>query len=237
VVSGLATVSGSTVTITGVGSVSIEASQAGNTSYNAATPVVRSFSVGKASQTINFPYLANKTFGSAPFALGATASSGLGVRYRVVAGPATVSGNILTLTGTGTVTVEGSQPGNTNYNAAYNVQRSFSVTSSTATTTTTTATTTGGLGELAPTTSTMSVFPNPVTTEASVSITVAQTTTGSVEIFNMQGVLMQRMPARTYERGVPTIVKINASNLNNGIYIVRLATAAGLVTQRFEVMR
>jgi parallel beta-helix repeat protein len=129
VVSGPITISGSTVTVTGVGSAIIEASQAGNSIYNAATPVQRSFTIGKAGQSITFPAIPNKTYGDAPFALNATASSGLPVSYRVVSGPAIVSGNIVTLTGSGTVTIEASQAGNAFYSAAYSPQRSFTVAS------------------------------------------------------------------------------------------------------------
>jgi hypothetical protein len=128
VVSGPITISGNVVTITGVGSATIEASQAGNASFNAAAPVQRSFTIGKASQTITFPTIANRTVGAGPFTLNATASSGLPVSYRVVSGPATVSGNTVTVTGTGTVTIEASQPGNEFYSAAFSPQRSFTVT-------------------------------------------------------------------------------------------------------------
>ncbi len=127
VISGPATISGATVTITGAGTVVIEATQAGNANYNAATAVQRSFVAGKAAQTIYFAAIANRALGDAPFALNATASSGLAVGYRVVSGPATISGNVVTITGVGTVTVEVSQSGNNNYNAATPVTQSFSV--------------------------------------------------------------------------------------------------------------
>jgi parallel beta-helix repeat protein len=234
VVSGPATVSGNTVTVTGVGSVSIQASQAGNSTFAAATPVVRSFSVGKASQAITFASLPNRTFGDASFSLTATASSGLRVAYRVVSGPATVSGATVTLTGAGTVTIEAMQAGNINYNAAYDVQRTFTVSTSSALTSTTSTNRTEMLPEV---TSGITVYPNPVTTEASVSITAATTVVGVVEIFNMQGVLKQRLASRTFEKGVPVIIRISASGYTSGIYIVRMTSAAGVITQRFEVMR
>ena len=52
VVGGPATVSGSTVTLTGVGTVTIQATQAGNTTYAAATPVSRSFIVSAPVPTL-----------------------------------------------------------------------------------------------------------------------------------------------------------------------------------------
>ncbi|WP_121357816.1 carbohydrate-binding protein, partial [Flavisolibacter nicotianae] len=79
-------------------------------------------------QTITFPAISNKLTTDLPFTLSATASSGLPVSYRVVSGPATVSGNTVTLAGTaGTVIIEASQAGNTTYNAATAVTQSFTV--------------------------------------------------------------------------------------------------------------
>jgi hypothetical protein len=127
-------ISGNVVKILGVGSVTVTASQAGNTTYNAATPVSRSFvikSQGKQDQTITFAPIADKTEGDAPFNLIATASSGLPVSFSlssVPAGIAKLEGNTITLLGgTGTVTVTASQAGNATYNAAANVVRSFAI--------------------------------------------------------------------------------------------------------------
>ena len=78
-------------------------------------------------QTISFGVLAAKTYGDAPFAVSATASSGLVVTFLIISGPATILGNTITLTGAGTVTVRASQAGNSNYAAASSVDRSFSV--------------------------------------------------------------------------------------------------------------
>jgi len=83
--------------------------------------------IGKASQTISFGALANKTFGDAPFAIGASASSGLAVNFNIVSGPATVSGSLITITGAGAVVVRASQAGDGNYNAAANVDQAFAV--------------------------------------------------------------------------------------------------------------
>ncbi len=60
--------------------------------------------------------------------LNATASSGLSVTYSVVSGPATLSGgdnSTVTVTGTGTVTLQASQAGDFTYAAATSVNRSF----------------------------------------------------------------------------------------------------------------
>jgi uncharacterized protein (TIGR03437 family) len=52
----------------------------------------------------------------------------LPVTVTVISGPATISGNVLTLTGTGIVTLQASQPGNANYLPAPSVQQQFQVT-------------------------------------------------------------------------------------------------------------
>ena len=67
------------------------------------------------SQTVRFGPLANQTYGVVPITLTATASSNLPVSYTVISGPATVSGDILTVTGAGLVDVEADQGGNATY--------------------------------------------------------------------------------------------------------------------------
>src|SRR5207249_3666265 len=104
--------------ITGAGAVTVRAFQPGDTNWNAATPADQSFTVAKASQSITFGPLPNKTYSDAPSTLNATASSGLAVSFSIVSGPATVSANTLTITGAGAVTVRASQSGDTNWNAA-----------------------------------------------------------------------------------------------------------------------
>src|SRR5207237_53142 len=87
------------------------------------------FSITKASQTITFGTLGNKTYGDAPFALTATSSSNLAVSYAVGATDnCTVSGSTVTITGAGACTVTAAQPGNANYNPATSVPQTFSIT-------------------------------------------------------------------------------------------------------------
>lgn len=65
-------------------------------------------------QTITFPQIPQKLTTSPPFALNATASSGLPVSYTILSGPATLSNDsVVTLTGVGgVVTVQANQYGN-----------------------------------------------------------------------------------------------------------------------------
>jgi hypothetical protein len=111
----------------GIGKGTVRYNQAGDNNYNPATEVVEEVEAQKASQTISFEALANKTFGDAPFTISATASSNLAIIYSIVSGPATTSGNTITMTGAGTVVVKASQAGDDNYSAAADQTQSFDV--------------------------------------------------------------------------------------------------------------
>jgi hypothetical protein len=80
-------------------------------------------------QTINFPAIASRAYGSPAFTV--SASSSLGSSYPVTiavqSGPATISGNTVTLTGVGTVVLKASQAGDAQYSPATATQ-SFQVT-------------------------------------------------------------------------------------------------------------
>ena len=113
-VSGPAAVSGSTVTLTGIGTVILQASQAATGNYSATT-VTTSFTVSPATPTLSFTPIANQTYGAAPFMVSATSNSQGAITYAVVSGPATISGNTVAITGAGPVTLRASQVANGNY--------------------------------------------------------------------------------------------------------------------------
>ena len=127
--SSICTTSGGQLTVAGAGVCQVTASQAGNANYEAAVAQTQSFTIAKANQTITFDALDNATYGVAPFALAATASSGLDVAFAsttplvcaVVAGPK------LAVDAAGDCSVSASQGGNDNYNPATAVVRSFTV--------------------------------------------------------------------------------------------------------------
>ncbi|HEV8612577.1 MAG TPA: PxKF domain-containing protein, partial [Gemmatimonadales bacterium] len=119
-------VSGSVVSFIGVGSCTIAANQAGSTNYAAATEATQSFSVAKAPQTIAFSAISDRSFGNPPFAISASASSGLLVSF-TASGNCTVSGNAVSLTGAGSCTIAGDQSGNIYFNPASSVVQSFSI--------------------------------------------------------------------------------------------------------------
>jgi hypothetical protein len=81
----------------------------------------------KADQTITFGAILDQLTTNT-VTLSATASSGSPVTFAVTSGPASISnGTNLTFTGAGSVTITASQAGNSNWNAAPDVSRSFNV--------------------------------------------------------------------------------------------------------------
>ena len=135
---GTGPISGTTATFTtsslAVGTHSITAGWAGNADYSAVTSSAISQVVNSGSQTIGFAPLASPvTYGVAPIALSATATSGLPVSFSVLSGPGTVSGSTLTVTGAGTVVVAANQAGNAEYSAAPQVTQTVVVNKATPT--------------------------------------------------------------------------------------------------------
>lgn len=124
VTEGPATVLGDVLHFTGIGSVTVQATQAGDEDYDSAAPVERTFEVIKGRQIIAFPLPASgQTLDVVP--LNAYSSSALPVSYEWVSGPGVILDDELTFTGAGTVTLRVSQAGNEFYDAAADVQRSI----------------------------------------------------------------------------------------------------------------
>lgn len=86
----VATISGSTVTMVGSGTTVITASQAGNSSWAAATPVVQNLTVNKKTLTVSGAVASNKVYD------GTTAATISGTLVGII------NSDVVTLTGTGT---------------------------------------------------------------------------------------------------------------------------------------
>ena len=79
-------------------------------------------------QAISFPQIPPHLTTDAPFKIEATATSGLPVHFQVLSGPATVSGDTVTLTGQpGEVTIKATQPGDITWDPADPVINTFMV--------------------------------------------------------------------------------------------------------------
>ena len=117
VASGPATLAGNTVTITGAGNVVLSATQVANGNYGSAHTTV-SVPVAPETPSLSFVTAANQTYGTPAFPVSATSASNGAVTYSVTSGPATISGNTVTLTGLGTVVLSATQAANGNYGTA-----------------------------------------------------------------------------------------------------------------------
>jgi len=79
------------------------------------------------AQTITFGPLEDKTYGNDPFVLNGVANSGLAVVYEALTPNISITGNVVTITGTGTATIKATQPGDSFYNPATPVEASFTI--------------------------------------------------------------------------------------------------------------
>jgi hypothetical protein len=215
--SGNATLAGNKLTILGAGDIVITASQAGNDDFDPATLPV-TITVPKQAQTITFPPMIDRPLGSAPFFLAASTSSGLPVRYEVVQGGVTLSGNQLTLTGTGTVKILASHPGNDDYLPAADVEQEFDVFE-------------GNASALLPQTIVFNLLPPRAANEQAFSIDATATSGLSVTLEVTAGgniaSISENMVTLSGQVGTVTIT---ATQAGNGNYL-----AAKPVTQTFKV--
>jgi hypothetical protein len=141
----------------------------------------------------------------------------------------------VTLNGTGTVTVEASQPGNVNYSAAYPLQRSFTVAPSVS----------GSItrkegGDLLPeqgfiAKAMLTVFPNPVHGRATIRVQVPATSRGWAGIYDGSGKQVKSLGQRLYEKGA-TMIEVDVQDLRRGLYFIRLNLGNESISQPFEVM-
>ncbi|HEV2915784.1 MAG TPA: Ig-like domain repeat protein [Pyrinomonadaceae bacterium] len=155
--SGNCTVSGTSVHLTGAGPCTIKASQAGNSNFNAAADVSRTFIINKADQHITFGAIANRTFGNADFTVSATTDvAGLSVTFSA-SGQCSVSGaGLVHIKGAGSCTITASQAGDNNHNAAASVSQSFSIAKATTTVSLSSSVTPSDLGQSVTFTATVS---------------------------------------------------------------------------------
>ena len=128
---GICAVSGSTVSLVGGGTCTISANQAGNGSYAPAPQAQQSFTVARAAQTITItstPPPVDKH--SPPYAIAATATSGLAVSFSVAVESSTVctvSGASVTFLKKGDCVVNANQSGSSQYLPAAQAQQTIVV--------------------------------------------------------------------------------------------------------------
>ena len=138
---GACTLTGAMVRFTGIGSCLVDVSQAGDSLHAPATPVTVHFTVlfppvltgikvPTTPQTISVPPVAPAVFGGS-VVLGAVTDSGLAVHYAIdpssTAGVCTLSGATVSFQGVGTCVITISQPGDSVFMAAPQVQEKMVV--------------------------------------------------------------------------------------------------------------
>ena len=128
------TVLNNSLTLAAAGTCRLSANQSGDASYNAAAPVVNSFTVASAAgavlpgQTITFVSPGPQKVGT-PVTLSASADSGLPVTLASTTPTiCTLSGKTLTLVAAGNCTITADQAGNSSFAAAATATRTLAVT-------------------------------------------------------------------------------------------------------------
>ena len=130
---GIGSINGDVLTVTGAGTLVIDANQAGNSDYSAAAQVQRTLVVNKVSQTITFiPPQSPITFvANEQVTLHATGgASGNPVVFSIdgsSTGTGSISGNVLTVTGAGAIVIDANEAGNSVYAPATQAQQSLAV--------------------------------------------------------------------------------------------------------------
>jgi multisubunit Na+/H+ antiporter MnhG subunit len=116
----ICTVTGNQLTIVGVGTCALTATQPGNANYATASANANVV-IDPASQTVTFAPASPVNVGAAPITLTATATSGLSAFTFSTSSASTICtvvGNQLTIVGVGTCALTATQPGDANYASA-----------------------------------------------------------------------------------------------------------------------
>ena len=116
---------GEAIALTGAGPVVLQVTQQPSGNYAGATAQT-SFTILPEAPSLTFRPIATQTTSAQPVSLGVNTPSKGAVSFRVVSGPATVTGTVAHVTGVGTVVLEASQAAWSSFTAA-TVQTSFSV--------------------------------------------------------------------------------------------------------------
>jgi uncharacterized repeat protein (TIGR03803 family) len=124
----VATISGSTATIVGIGTTTLTARQAGNDTFAPAADVAQTLTVVKANQSITFAALGSRLFGSGKFTLTATSTSGLPVTFTTLSNNVQLSAGEVTLINPGSVSITANQSGSGFYEAASPQTQTFCIT-------------------------------------------------------------------------------------------------------------
>jgi sugar lactone lactonase YvrE len=104
-----------TVLGAGVQTLSVTFTPTDTTDYSTATAAVSLTVAAPTVPVLTFAPIATQAEGAAPFAVSATSASSGAVTYAVASGPATIAGNMVTVTGLGTVVLTANQTASGSY--------------------------------------------------------------------------------------------------------------------------
>ncbi|QTE24336.1 MBG domain-containing protein [Polaribacter cellanae] len=167
------------------------------------------FTITKANQTITFGPLSHSDKDS--FELKATASSGLDVVYTSSdTSIATISGNIINVISTGTVTITASQPGNINYNPATDVGQQLVITVL-------------SVQDEILSDKKVFIYPNPAKNTLKISLGIEK---ASVTIYDINGKLVKKQRNYISDR------MLDISNLPIGVYLIKIKSDNNIITKR-----
>ena len=170
--------------------------------------------VDKGNQTIVFGALPAKNALDTSFPITAIGgASGNNVTFSSSnASVATISGNIVTITGDGTTNITASQAGNANYNDATSVVQTLTVTNT--------------VTSLANIKNSIKISPNPSTGAFSIDFGGAVLSKSVINIYNVQGKKVRSIDVNG------DIVSISLENESNGVYFVEISGASNTIYRK-----
>ena len=78
----------------------------------------------------------------------------------------------------------------------------------------------------------LNVSPNPFRTSANVRLMPVESGDATLELYNVQGVLIQQMFSGKVQSGVPKTLKLMTDGLSQGVYIIHLKTKTKVISQK-----
>ena len=80
------------------------------------------------------------------------------------------------------------------------------------------------------------LYPNPASTQALLTVTVKEDVTAKVQIFTMDGALVEHVFEGQMYEGWPTTLELNINNLESGMYQVRVSSKDFVTTKKLLVI-
>lgn len=82
--------------------------------------------------------------------------------------------------------------------------------------------------------SSMSIYPNPVTSLATIAVNLTEPQDIAINVYNLIGQVVYQVPASRLEAGDHTF-ELNSSGLSNGVYVVRMNVGDKVLSEKIEI--